>query len=453
MKKLTYECIIIGGGPAGSTLATTLSDLGRDVLVLEREKFPREHVGESLLPFCYYIFQDLGILDKIEAKFTRKPGVKFSNIDSSRFSKWCFKHVIEDNSYLSFHVHRAQFDDILLQNSREHGAEVQEEMKVLGVDFDKLEEHSIVRTADKDGNEHELTARFVIDCTGQDTLLARQLKLKEPYETLNKRVALSTHWVNCSPNMSLEEGNIEIVHLEGEKLGWIWIIPIWKDRFSVGVALNMDYSIAQRKLLSKEHKDWQKALYLQEIATSPEVSAVLKNAEMAQPLVANGDFSYYATTKYNDKFALVGDSAGFIDPIFSSGIYLAMKSAQLVGNSINEYLSTGSKDSFEQSYKEIAGAYALIEKLVTTFYDPDSISFTGAEQTIGNHSFKKFETAYSLIHLILAGDFFTNHEKYIQAIEVLRNPAMIEKYRNLIGHPAVHQVNKVCSKTPKESLV
>ena len=380
MENKFYDCIIIGGGPAGSTIATTLADLGHEVLVLEKAKFPRPHVGESLLPFCYHVFKDLGILETMKAKFAPKPGVKFSNIDGTQYSKWCFKDVIDDDSYLSFHVHRAEFDQILLNNSSAHGADVKEEIRVMRVDFDSAPDHSIVYAEDKDGKEFIFKTRFTIDASGQDTLLARQLNCKESFTTLNKRVALSTHWVNVKPNESLAESNIEIVHLVGEKLGWIWMIPIEENRFSVGVALNMEYSIAQRKILSKEHKDWQLALYLQEIATSPEVSAVLNGAEMANPIAANGDFSYYSSNKYSTKHAMVGDAGGFIDPIFSSGIYLALKSGQLVGNGISHFLKTGSLSVMDAAYDDIAGAYRLVEKLVTTFYDPASINFSGIDR-------------------------------------------------------------------------
>ncbi|MBR9919594.1 MAG: NAD(P)/FAD-dependent oxidoreductase [Bacteroidetes bacterium] len=446
MKENIFDCIIIGGGPAGSTTASCLADMGYTVLVLEKAKFPRPHVGESLLPFLYNIFEDLGVLDQMKARFTRKPGVKFSNIDGEQYSKWCFKHVIKDDSYLSFHVVRAEFDDMLLHNSRSKGAQVLEETRVLRVDFGEEGQLSTVVAEDKDGKENTYQTKMVIDASGQDSLMARQMKTKVPFEKLNKRVALSTHWKNLNLNESLEEGNIEIVHLEGEKLGWIWMIPVGDDRLSIGVALNMDYSKAQRKLLSKSHKDWQTALYLQEIATSPEVSAVLKDAEMVNPLAANGDFSYYSTQKYGKNFALVGDAGGFIDPIFSSGIYLGMKGAQLVSKGVDQYLREGKMDLMDEAYRQIDGAYKLVEKLVTTFYDPDSINFAGGQETLKKYSFQKFETAYSILHLILAGDFFSNHEKYLAAIEILRNPDMIDKYRHLIGHPEVDKVSKVCAK-------
>jgi flavin-dependent dehydrogenase len=450
MENSTYDCIVMGGGPAGSTISTILSQKGWKVLVVDKAKFPREHVGESLLPFCYQIFEEIGVLDEVKKRFSRKPGVKFSNIDGSRYSNWCFMHVIEDPSYLSFHVHRAEFDHLLLQHSEKNGATVRDGVKVLRVDFDSDPNHQLVDVEDENGKETQLKCRMVIDATGQDTLLARQLKCKVPFDSLHKRVAYSTHWEDIKLNDSLKEGNIEIVHLEGEKLGWIWMIPVWEHRISIGVALNMDYSIAQRKKLSKEHKNWQEVLYLQEIASSPEVSAVLEGARMAQPIAANGDFSYQATNKFSERHAIVGDAAGFLDPIFSSGIYLGMKSGQLVGNGIDHFLKTGDTSIMQKAYDDISGAYKLVEKLINTFYDPESISFTGIDESY-KYSYDKFEAAYSILHLILAGDFFSNHEKYIKAIDMLRNPDMIAKYRHLIGHPPVDKSTGACK--PREAGV
>ena len=442
MKEL-YDVVVIGGGPAGSTTATTLAQSGHSVLVLEKAKFPREHVGESLLPFTYQLFEDLGVLDKMKAQFTRKPGVTFSNIDGSNYSHWCFSHVIKDDSYLSFHVRRAAFDHLLLNNSRENGVEVWEETMVKHVDFSKKQDQVTVNAVRMNGEEVQLQTRFVIDASGQDTLLARQLDCKQPFESLSKRVAYSTHWVDPNWDEDLKKGNIKIVHLEGEKLGWLWMIPVSKDRLSIGVALNMDYAKAERRRLSKETKNWVEALYLNELKTSAVASAITKGAKRAQPIAANGDFSYFASEKFGDRYAMVGDASGFLDPIFSSGIYLGMKGGQLVAKGVSQVLITGERELIKAAYKDINGAYKLVEKLINTFYQPGSIKFSGADQAF-NQSYEKFESAYSILHLILAGDFFTNYEKYLKAIELLSDKSMIEKYRNLIQHPEVKQTGVPC---------
>lgn len=441
MRKL-YDQIVIGGGPAGSTMASKLAMNGQQVLVLEKEKFPREHVGESLLPFIYQLLDELGILEEAKAQFSRKPGVTFSNVDGSEFSHWCFKHVIQDDSSLSFHVRRAQFDQLLLETSRKKGAEVREEMRVLKVDLDSNPQQATVFAENAAGEAMEFTARMVVDASGQSTLLANQMKTKKPFESLRPRVAFSTHWQNAKLSPDLAVGNIKIVHLEGEKMGWFWMIPL-KDRLSIGVALNMDYANKQRRALKGQTDDWQTALYLKELEESPVAQEVLQGATRMAPVAANGDFSYYTSTKWGSNFAIVGDASGFLDPIFSSGIYLGMKSSMLVADGITEFLAGKGDSTIETAYGDIQGAYRLVEKLINTFYEPGSIKWSQAGEKF-DLSFKKIETAYSLLHLILAGDFFTNHAKYIKAIDMLGSREKIEQYKNLIGHAAPGLEQQLC---------
>ncbi len=441
MTRRIYDAIVIGGGPAGSTVATTLAKEGHDVLVLEKEHFPRDHVGESLLPFCYDVFEDLGVLDTMKQKFARKPGVTFSNIDGSDYSNWCFSHVIKDERYLSFHVRRAPFDKVLLDNASASGADVREGCAVKKVNFGS---HLQTVFAEGEGGATEYKGRHVVDASGQSSFLARQLKCKHAYDDLNVRIAFSSHWSGIHMDESLRAGNIKIIHLGGEKLGWLWLIPLEGDRLSIGVAVNMDYYKSVRKDAGTASADWQTEFYVEEIKSSPYASKIVNGAHMIQRVEANSDFSYYAKDKYNDKYTIVGDASAFLDPIFSSGIYLALKGGQLVGKGLHALLEDGQMDQLDKAYVDIAGAYKLVKRLIQIFYAPDSIRFSGADKAF-NLSYEKFSTAYSILHLILAGDFFSNHEKYLEAIEVLRDPKMIKKYQNLIGHQEVRRVDHICT--------
>ncbi|PTM08497.1 MAG: hypothetical protein DA408_20430 [Bacteroidetes bacterium] len=437
-----YDAIIIGGGPAGSTMASKLAEKGQHVLVLEKAKFPREHVGESLLPFLYHLFEELGVLDEMKARFSRKPGVTFSNIDGTEASHWCFKHVIKDESGLSFHVRRAEFDDMLLQNSRKKGAEVMEEVSVQKVDLDIDPNQATVYAENAQGEQLQFTGRMVVDASGQNTILATQMKTKKPFESLTPRVAYSSHWENAKLTPELAAGNIKIVHLEGEKMGWFWMIPLI-DRLSVGVALNMSYANQQRRILKETTTDWQAKLYEQELQESLVAQEVLAGATRMGPVMANGDFSYYSSTKWGTNFVIVGDASGFLDPIFSSGIYLGMKSSLLVAEGITDMLGGNGTATIETAYSDIQGAYKLVEKLINTFYEPGSIKWDQAGSAF-DLSYKKFETAYSILHLILAGDFFKNHAKYFKAIDILRTPQKIEQYKHLIGHDEPTMEQRVC---------
>ena len=440
-----YDVIIIGGGPSGSTAATFLARQGVKTLVLEKAKFPREHVGESLLPFCYPILKELGVLEEMEKDkyFVRKPGATFSNADGNDKTHYCFGKVIKGPEYLSFHIHRARFDDLLLQNSRKNGAEVLEQKKVLNVDFDQSPDKVFLTVLDELGNQTVFQSRFVIDASGQESLLANQFNSRVPFKNLNRRIAYSSHWENANLDETLQAGNIKIIHLEGEKLGWIWMIPVTPERLSIGVAVNMDYSKSQKKtstLKASEFKEW---LYLNEIKSSPVVAKVIEGAEQVNPVNVNGDFSYYSKQKFGDRYALIGDASAFIDPIFSSGIYLSMKSAQLVAGGLTGWLNAKENTQLKKAYDDIDGAYQLVEKIVTTFYDPNSIRFENINK-LKEYDYEKFISGMSIWHLILAGDFFNNHKKYIKAVNLLRSDIKIKQYKNLAGYKESSNKNLVC---------
>lgn len=187
------DVLVIGGGPAGSTAAAFLSMKGHRVTVLEKERFPREHVGESLLPYCYRIFEELGVLEQMTERYVRKPGVRFIDVDGSQRTTWCFGHVIKDDSYLSFHVLRGEFDKMLLDNARRHGAAVKEQTRVSTVDLDGPDGTAVVEAVGPRGGKQSLRARFILDASGRDTLIATRMGWKKPHAELD-RAALSTHW-------------------------------------------------------------------------------------------------------------------------------------------------------------------------------------------------------------------------------------------------------------------
>lgn len=442
---MSYDVIIIGGGPTGSTTATFLRREGLSVLVLEKMKYPREHVGESMLPFCYDLFEEVGVLEHMKAHFTRKPGVTFSNADGSRSSHWCFTKILEEPYCLSFHARRSLFDDMMLNNARREGAIALEEVHVTDVDLNAPGGGVLVKTTHPVDGERTYAGRFLVDASGQDCFLAKKLGNQKPFERLHVRLALSSHWANPKYNASLANGNITIVHFGGDKLGWIWLIPIGPDRISIGLAINMSYAQEQRRILMKEHgpREWQKVLYLNELAQSDVVMQVIDGAEMCWEVVSNGDFSYYAEQKYGDNFAILGDAGAFLDPIFSSGIFLGMKSAKLVSPGIAEYLHSGDNSRLKEGYGIMEKGYKVVEDLILAFYEPSAMAFPELAGSDGI-SHDQFEAIYTIYHMLLAGDFFNDSERYRKAIAALRDPEMVKKYLALKKHDLEDDFIQVC---------
>ncbi|MBP6184549.1 MAG: tryptophan 7-halogenase [Saprospiraceae bacterium] len=441
-----FDVIIIGGGPTGSSLATFLTREGVNVLVLEKEKFPREHVGESMLPYCYSLFDELGVLDEMKRRFSRKPGVTFSNPDGAKSSHWCFDKMLDGPESISFHARRAHFDEMMLNNSRKEGAEAWEEMQVVEADLQAPGGGVLVKAKHPEKGMLDIRAKFLVDASGQDCFLAKKLGIQKKFESLNVRLALSSHWENVHLTPSLANGNITIVHFGGKKLGWIWLIPLNDNRLSVGLAINMDYAQEQRQILMKEHgaRKWQEAFYLQELSESPLVSSIIKDASMCWDVVSNGDFSYYASEKYGPTHAIVGDAAAFLDPIFSSGIYLGLKSAKVITPGIVQAIREGNLAGLQSGYELMENGYKVVEDLITAFYEPSAIHFPelAGSDGIGH---EQLEAIYSVYHLLLAGDFFNQSERYRKAIASLRSANMIEKFRNLKDHSKEADLIQLCA--------
>ena len=433
-----YDVIIIGGGPAGSTAATLLSRQGHKVLLLEKEKFPREHIGESLIPSSYDTLKNLGVLEELARISPRKPGVNFVASEGNAQSLWCFKTILKDERYLSFHVKRSAFDEMLLNHSRKHGAEVIEEAPVRNVILDKPD-GTVEVQADHKGERKTFHAKFLLDASGQSTFLGSKFGVKKPFVGLD-RVALWSHWDNCTFDIPLQQGVIKIVYLGGEdKLGWVWVIPISADNLSIGVVVNNSFVKREKEKFTKAGStDWKQEIYMQEINDSPAVKSLLGSATMSHKVQVNGDYSYYCEKKYGNNFAMIGDAGAFLDPIFSSGIYVGMHSAELVTDALHKKLTTGDASEMDKAYGMINGAVRLLEKFIRLFYSPDVMNFATAGDPGKLMVYKQTETFYSIFHYLLAGDFFEHHEKYSEFIDTMRDEKMIHKFKHLIEH-TIHE--------------
>jgi flavin-dependent dehydrogenase len=429
----SYDVAVVGGGPAGSTAAALLSKAGLSVLLLEKAAFPREHVGESLLPFCYTLFDELGVRDEMAARFVRKPGVRFVDRDGNASTTWCFNHIIDDESYLSFQVDRSIFDKILLDNASRLGARVLERTRVSEIGLDDPR-RAVVSAVDADQNKSKYTARFLIDASGRDALVGSRMGWRTPRAELD-RTALWSHWTGVKMTGGLEEGNSVIVYIGQEKKGWIWVFPLAADRITAGVVMQNSYLRASRERYSGTGEDFVTALYRDELRESPFVADLIDGARQAMPTLVAGDYSYEVRNHYGANYAMIGDARGFIDPIFSSGVFLSMKTAALVSEALLARLAEPEPErarhpALVHAYSLVDGAYGLVHRMIRLFYDPHAASW--AELGADGQAHKAHETAMAAGHYMLAGDFFENHKRYSRFFELLEQPSNFEHYRKFV---------------------
>ena len=312
----SQECdvLVIGGGPAGSTMATLLARQGRRVVLLEKEHHPRFHIGESLLPGNVELFDRLGVLDQVEKIGMPKFGIEFVPPDLDERSYVDFSEGWDPSKGSAWQVRRSELDELLFRNAAKQGALAVEGAKVRQVDFD-ADGASVQATLD-DGTKCAWRARFVVDASGRDTLLATKFKSKQKNPDHNS-TALFGHFRNARRLPGKREGNISICWFEH---GWFWFIPLADGSTSVGAVCWAYYLKARDKPL----KDY----FYDTIAMCPELHDRLKDATLVDDAVhATGNFAYASTHASGDRYLLVGDAFTFIDPMFSSGVFLAMQSA------------------------------------------------------------------------------------------------------------------------------
>jgi len=311
----TWDVIIIGGGPAGSTAAITLRQAGRSVLVLEKEKFPRFHIGESLLPYNRPIFDELGVWPKIQAAgFMVKRGAQFWMGDASRHTRLNFASGSFTAFPESLQVERAKFDDILLRHAAELGADVREESLVLEHRVES--EHVTVKFRAKDGAEHAAQAAFLMDASGLTNFTANREKLRDYYPG-HKKISIFGHYSGVAMPVGDEMGDIIIVRRENS---WFWMIPLAGGKTSVGLVLDQ----ADFKALGQVPLAVFDAAVLATKAVGDRMTAA---TAITQGHVLT-DFSYTNRKLVSDRVVRVGDASGFIDPVFSSGVMLAMQTGR-----------------------------------------------------------------------------------------------------------------------------
>ncbi|WP_103339724.1 NAD(P)/FAD-dependent oxidoreductase [Amycolatopsis sp. CA-126428] len=377
MTDVDFDIGIVGGGPAGSTIASYLAKAGLSVVLLEGELFPRPHVGESLIPATTPVLADIGALAKVdESGFPRKYGAAWTSATSNDISSLGFKlsHGFKaaevafserdqqgvDQDY-TYHVDRGQFDLLLLQHSESLGAKVYEGVRVQRVELDE-DIKRIVFTMGR--REIGVRVRLVVDASGRSTLLGRQLKLKVPDQVFNQ-YAIHT-WFDGLDRAALavdkKQADFIFIHFLPITDTWVWQIPITDTITSVGV-------VTQKKHFTAAKQQWG-AFFEDATGTRPELAEALRKSERVRPFKPEGDYSYAMRQVCGDGWLMVGDAARFVDPIFSSGVSVAMNSARIASYDILEAAEHGdfTKPSFGRYETKLRRAVSNWYEFISIYY-------------------------------------------------------------------------------------
>jgi len=324
MSVAMYDVAIIGGGPAGSTAAALLARAGRRVIVFEREKFPRFHIGESLLPFSMKAFTRLGLHEKFSrAGFMKKFGGEIVGACSESGTKFYFKDGYRSQTDHAYQVTRGDFDKVLLDHAAECGAEVHEETSVDRVEFSNDEVELGIKC---NGSFHSIRARYVIDASGRTSVLGRKFKIKKTYDHLQK-LSIFAHYDGVWRAEGID-GTLTVLIRAIDR--WFWLIPLSAERTSVGVVLDSE-AFRNSKLRAEDFLE-------QALSEQPIIAKRMTDARRVSQVYVEADFSYRSARLHGHRWLLAGDAAGFIDPIFSSGVFLAVFSGELCADVLNEVL-------------------------------------------------------------------------------------------------------------------
>ena len=357
------DVIVVGGGPAGATTATLIAQQGYSVRLLEREHFPRYHVGESLIPETFWVLDRLGILPKLrESRFVKKHSVQFVTEQGRISAPFYFSDHKPHESSQTWQVLRQDFDQLMLDHARESGVDVREGVRVLEVLFEGSRAVG-VRTVDDAGVQREMRARVVVDAAGQSGIILDRLGLRE-WDPVLKKAAIWTYWKGAHRDPGRDEGATLVMQTEGKK-GWFWYIPLHDDVVSVGVVAPYDYLFTGRA-----SKDLER-VYFEEVARCPGVQPRIATAERVGPLRAAKEYSYRSREVAGDGWVLVGDAFGFLDPLYSSGILLALKSGACAADAISEGLARNDTSAVQLGKwgPEFIAGMERMRRLVCEFYD------------------------------------------------------------------------------------
>ncbi len=338
------DVLVIGGGPAGSTIAALLAERGHRVTLLEKAHHPRFHIGESLLPANLELLEKLGVKDEVQAIGLEKWGAEFVSPWHDHLQEFEFSDAWNDSMPFAYEVRRSEFDEILIRNAARKGASVVEGCRVTAVDFLPQDGGAIIQGQHDDGRTETWQTRFVVDASGRNTFLGNRFKRKTRNAKHNS-AAIYAHFSGVERKCGKKAGNITIFWFDH---GWFWLIPLKDGVTSIGGTVWPHYMKTRGERTVEQ-------FFFDTIALCPQLTERLKDATLVSEVEATGNFSYSCGHSHGSNYVLLGDAYAFIDPIFSSGVLLAMKSAFAGADAINVHLTTPEKSKT---------AFARFDKIV-----------------------------------------------------------------------------------------
>jgi flavin-dependent dehydrogenase len=357
MTESRCDVLVIGGGPAGSTIAALLAERGRDVVILEKSRHPRFHIGESLLPFNMPLFERLGVAGEIEAIGMPKYGAEFVSPRYDKPVMFEFANAIGNPFPSTYQVRRSQFDEILFRNAARKGARAIEDCRVTEVEFQR--DGALVAAREESGRERTWRTKFVADASGRDTFLATRLGIKERSRKHNS-AAIYGHFSGTKRLAGKAEGNITIFWFEH---GWFWFIPLSDGATSIGAVCFPSYM--------KTRKTSPEQFLMDTIALCPELSERMRAAALISPVTATGNYSYNSSRAAGENHIMLGDAFAFIDPVFSTGVFLAMQSAFVGADTVETCLDHPQRaaralKAYDASIRRGIGSFSWFIYRITT---------------------------------------------------------------------------------------
>jgi len=392
---LQVDVLIIGGGPAGSTAATFLARKGWKVLLLEKDSHPRFHIGESLLPMNLPILERLGVLEQVKAIGTHKPGAEFPIVGDGQgnglaYNTFRFERALNPLFGYAYQVKREEYDQILFNHARANGVDARERVKVEKVEFGSNGRPASALARNADGSTFTVKPRYVIDASGRDTVFGNQLKLKQK-NPLHASAAIFSHFTGVERRPGEDAGNITVQRFAH---GWMWLIPLQQGVMSIGAVCFPEYL--------KQRRGESENFLMQTLLGEHQVAARMQHAQRVAPVHVTGNYSYTCTQMTGPGWVMVGDAYAFVDPVFSSGVYLGMNSAEQAAHVVDGALRDPTQEAPLQTamVKRLKRGLKHFQWFIYRFNTP-------VMQHLFNNPRNVWQVEQAVISM-LAGDVFDN---------------------------------------------